>query len=268
MAKKPTSSVNVTFVSPVTSISDKSQVKAAYKDLCKQITSLAEAIAADPNVIISHSSVVGITEPVTQVEPVDVKMAELQTISKRISKGKSPAVTPGFKSKFDAPDVVDVEEVKTTKASDSDFDEKPRVKACEWVKTATLPPVPKSERPPIVDVEVETETEEKPKHWVPPVSKAAPTKSEVPESAAGVDTKLEAFFAKNGLRKTENSLKMISFFLSHADMEVSTEDIATKAGLDKSVVASWLAQTGKNVKAVKGGEKRGHYVFVSSKSKI
>jgi len=239
MAKKQVSSVNVTFVSPVTSITDKSEIKAAYKDLCKQITSLAESIAADPNVIISHSSLSGPGITPVEIVPVDTKIAELQAVGKRVATGKSVAVVPGYKSKFDS-DATDEEEVK-------DPEERPRVKICDWVKTSE--PVEK--------------VQEKPTHWEPPQAKT--------EVAKPVDTALKGkmevtIFSK--LRKTENSQKIVGYFLSNMDKEVSIDDIAAGTKLEKGIVTSWLAQTGKGLKAISSGEKRGHYIFDSSKVKV
>jgi hypothetical protein len=231
MAKTPKSSIKVVFTSPVESITDKALVKAAYKDLCKQITTLAEAIAVDPNVLISHS-IVDTGSVVTSEIPVatvDAKIAELQTTSARISSGKSPAVTPGYKSKFE-PSVVDVEEVP-------DPEETPHIKVGHWVPPTTNTPKP-----------------------VIPVSSAvsAPT-----VDAAGIKTTI---FSK--LRKSSNSLAIIDFLVANANKEVSIEEIATGAKLEKSAVNGWLAQTGKEVKAITKGEKRGHYIFDSSKVKV
>jgi hypothetical protein len=143
MAKKQTCSVTVTFISDVEVSSDITQIRAAYKDLSKQIQTMAESLAADPNIIVAHSKINGLGEAQGTV---DVKIAELQTINAKIEQGKSSVKDPGYKSKFE-PKVVEKEE---TEDEPVDPDEKPRIKAGHW--TPPVKTTPKSVAAPVIAV--------------------------------------------------------------------------------------------------------------------
>jgi hypothetical protein len=142
MPKKAKNTISVTFISEVESITDKSEVRAAYTDLRKQIATFAEASAADPNIVISHSAINNLTG-----NPADSKIAELQTINARIEQNKTAITDPNYQSKFE-PKGVEVEE-----AEETDPDEVPRVKAGPWPppKSSSSPVPPPSPTPVVVD---------------------------------------------------------------------------------------------------------------------
>jgi anti-sigma28 factor (negative regulator of flagellin synthesis) len=60
----------------------------------------------------------------------------------------------------------------------------------------------------------------------------------------------------------------VKYLLDNPDKEVSVSEIATGAKLENVDVNNWLAQTGKKIKAIKSGEKRGHYLLDTSKIKV
>jgi predicted GNAT family acetyltransferase len=243
--------VSICFVSEIESMSDPAQVKAAYKDLRGQIAKFAEYSASDPNIIISHSVVSDDPKDMKAVARTvaSVKIAELQSINQRILKGKTAITDPEYKSKFEpndaAPQEVEFERV--------DPDEKPHI---IQQKQPWVPPSIKQKQP-----------------WVPP---SRPVEVEVAQEAKSVADptlnpnikgKMEVeIFSK--LRKTDKSMAIVKYLLDNPDKEVSVSEIATGAKLENVDVNNWLAQTGKKIKAIKSGEKRGHYLLDTSKIKV
>lgn len=223
-------SVSVTFISEVDSFTDTAQLRAAYKDLSKQIQSFAESLATDQNIIISHSKLNGMGEVAGTV---DAKIAELQTINTKIAKGQSSITDPSYKSKFEPK----VKEVKPEAAEEDDNDP-PRVRAVAWT-----PPQ---------------------KNIPAPITAAAPVTKVVDATLKG---KMEVTIFSS-LKKTEKSSAIVGYFLSNPDKNLTVDEIAKGAKLDNKAVSIWLATTAKeSVKAIKNVG-RGTWFFDSSKVKV
>ena len=133
------------------------------------------------------------------------------------------AVNPEHKSEFEP------------QIEETDDEERPRVRACEWVKPEPTVPI-----------------EKKPTHWVPPQTNVAEAEAKATDTT--LKGKLEVTIFSN-LKKTEKSSKIVEYFLSNINKEVSIDDIASGTKLDKSAVNSWLAQTSKEIKAIQKCEK-------------
>lgn len=119
--------VSVCFVAPVES-DDKNATKQAYRDVGQQIIKFAEALKLDPNVIIAHSVVSADVNDLKAcsyniADPVNVKIAELQTINTKVAKKLSSVDKPQQPS-------TEVPGMKETE----DENDPPRVKAVEWQK--------------------------------------------------------------------------------------------------------------------------------------
>jgi hypothetical protein len=235
MAIKSKNSISVSFVSPVETLTDKSQVKAAYKDLGQQIIKFAEAYTNDANVIISHSVVNAGGDAVAASikDPADSKLAELQSTTKRVASGKTPA-NPTHKPKFVEPDAEEPEE-----------DETPRVVAGGWTPPVKNEPVAKPTAKPVA------------KPVVAPADTVDTDK---------VDKIVDAVF--KDLKATKNSLAIIRYLAANADKDVKIADIAEGSKLENTVVSAWIAQTSERVKAFESTDKRGIYRFNSSKVKV
>lgn len=235
MTNKPKAKVSVCFISPLESMQDTRGVKAAYKDLCKQISAFAEAISADPNKIVTHSVVS--EDPADMVpvgqNPADVKIIELQAINKRMAKGKSQAVDANYKSKF--------EPNSRVVADDEDT---PRVVAVDWNELKN--------------------TQQKPAVTTP--SKATTAVTDTPAATPDKEKMLAALL--DGKRKTEKSIAIFNFLIDKADLEVTTNDIAEASGLSNIDVSIWFSSTGSDVAAIERVGKRGKYMLNTSKLKI
>ena len=190
---------------------------------------MAESLAADSNIIISHSK---INDSGGVTPTADVKIAELQTINAKVAKGATVAVNPNYKSKFEAKVVEEKEEV------DEDFDEKPHIKVGHWT-------------PPIKNVAASVTT-------------PAPVTDAInPE----LKSQMEAAIFKD-FKKTAKSSAIIGYLLANANKEVPVADIAKGSGIDNAAVSIWLATTAaEKVKAIKNIS-RGVWFFDSSKVKI
>ncbi len=236
MAKKPTSSISITFVSPVESTGDTSQIKAAYEDLRQQIASLHESIQADPNVVIAHSRINTAGETPSLEDPVDTKIAELQTINAKVAQGKTPSTNP-VKTK-----TVIREDDEGGPVEETEYVDKPHITQHVWV-----PPVKKVAPPPVPEAGITPAT-------------SAPTK---PSQKSRIE---EAIF-KN-LKKSAKSSAIINFMLDNMDKELTLAQIAEGSEVDNKAVSIWLGTTAKDsIKAIKNVG-RGVYIFNSDKIKL
>ena len=236
------SKVIVCFTSPIDTVTDTKQVKAAYKDLCDQITKFATAIATDPNIIVAHSTVAADASAVPGADnPADPGIAELQSINKRIEKGESVVVDPNYKSKFE-PKVPVTDEEAPIMVPGSGWQP---INVKNIPKPASKTSVAKAEN--IVEPTKVAEVEPAAK---PPVTDTAALK--------------EAIFST--LHATDKSIGIIDYFLKHKDTDVAVSDIVE--GTKIKDVSIWLSTTGKSVKAITKTEKRGVYRFDSSKVKV
>jgi hypothetical protein len=91
----PTNKISLLFTVPLES-SDSKVVRAAYKELASQVLRFAEAIKIDSNIMIVHTTV---SEDLKDLKActhtiVDPKLAELQTINKKVASGKSAVDNP------------------------------------------------------------------------------------------------------------------------------------------------------------------------------
>lgn len=222
--------VSVCFAVPVASATPK-EVKAAYKELAKQITAFSEAVILDSNILALHSNVHTMTPGSPVPFTADYKIAELQTISKKVTSGKSSV---------DKPKQDSVATVAPEENEDEDFLEKPRVVAGHWEP-------PAGAGKPVIEVEAV-------------VSTATPT------SDNGTAIK-EAIFKKS--RRTEKSEAIVDFFIAQKNAEVTLDDISKKTKLGKQDISVWFQSTGKTIKGIgKVKGKRGVYIFDASKIKV
>ena len=229
--KEPEFKVSVCFVSPLTSQTNQTEIKAAYKDLARQIAEFAQAVVTDPNILPIHSVVSSDPKdmaPVARIT-VDPKIAGLQTINKRIEKGESVAVNPKHKNKFETKD--DDEDAPHVVAR-TDWNEARKVEA-----VATVTPI------------TPAETKESP-------APSSDLKAKI----------MDAVFKK--LKKTAKSEAIVGYFLDNIDKEVTVDDIATGSGQDKPGIGPWLSNIGKTIKGITKTGKRGCYMFDSTKVKV
>ena len=69
---------------------------------------------------------------------------------------------------------------------------------------------------------------------------------------------LEKVFAD--LKRTEKSVKIVSVFAANSGIDLSIDRLVRDTGLNKNDLSSWLAQTGKRIKAITNPS-RGVYKF-------
>jgi hypothetical protein len=224
--KSPEFKVSVCFVSPLVSQTDQTAIRAAYKDLTKQIAEFAQAVVADPNVLPSHSVVSNDPKDMVPVNriTVDSHIANLQTINERIKNGDSVAVNPKHKNRFESAD---------------DEDEVPHVVA--YTDYAKAGPVVQS-------VAAKTGTAEA---GLPP--------------GADLKAKYKAVVFEQ-IRETAKSVAIVDYFLDNANKEVTTADIVAGTNLASADVGVWLATTGKKLTAIVKTGKRGCYKFDTDKA--
>lgn len=229
----------LTLSVPLTSKSDGRAVKAAYTELRKKLADMAIAVAADPNVIVTHSQYLGEVETITDAQlkatfssggTADPTIAGLQTINKRIEKGHSAAVKPEYKSKFES-------------APEPSEEETPHITAMSMEEYKKLQASGQSEtQGTTVEVEVVDVDE--------------------------VGEKLHELIFTDMIRKTSKSLAIMKYLITNRDKVVNISDIASAAGLTNGDVSIWLSTTGQNVKGLTDGGKRGTYIFNTSKIKV
>jgi hypothetical protein len=233
------------FVSSVEVTGDSKSVKAAYKDLTKQIVDFAQAVILDPNILVTHSSVTADPPKViipTTTNLADPKIAELQTISKKITSGKSSLDDPKNMKGMNVPE-----------EPEDELEEKPRIVThTEWtpvnIKNTAKPKV------------------EQPKQVKPMPEPVTETESVTPRHITESSSTDEALINKvfETLRKTTNSQAVIKYFVANRDTEVTKQSIVEATGLDGITIGAWFAQTGKTVKAIENTG-RGKYRFNSDK---
>ena len=228
MSNKP--KLIVSFAVPVEAVDSKS-VRGAYKEMRKQIVDFANALNIDQNILITHSVV---SSDMKDAVPVDVKIAELQTINKKITSGKSSLDDPKQTKSI----------VVSEKVSDDD-EEAPRIKTISDWQPSNVRNTPASK--PTLEIK----------------SASVSIMNNNPNS--NKEVLIAAVF--KDLKKTSNSVAIVEFLTSKPDQDLSIEDIVKGSKLEKATVAAWLAQTGKTVKAVTKAD-RGVYRFDSSKVSI